>query len=139
MKITLSGEDALQHEILQMLKTSLIPGAIWFAVPNGGKRGIKVAMKMKATGQRAGVADLIIIHPETRVAHSLELKVGKNGLQKEQREYRDQCHAIGAPWAVARSRDGAQDILSDWGLIRITRFDRPVIEPDTNAPEIPDC
>ncbi len=119
--VRLSGEDALQHEIVQMLITSLIPGAIWFAVPNGGKRSIRTAQRMKATGQRAGVADLIIIHPDTCVAHSLELKVGKNGLRKEQREYRDQCHAIGAPWAIARSRDAAQDILEEWGLIRVTR------------------
>jgi hypothetical protein len=35
-----------------------------FAIPNGGRRDKREAMKLRATGVRSGVSDLIVVMPE---------------------------------------------------------------------------
>ena len=42
-----------------------------FAVPNGGKRGIREAAIMKAEGVVAGVADLLLLIPKDNTMHLL--------------------------------------------------------------------
>lgn len=60
-----------------------------FAIPNGGARHIKVAMKMKAEGVKRGVPDIFI--PMHNIANLngcfLETKSEKGKLSKEQEEY----------------------------------------------------
>lgn len=64
-----------------------------FAIPNGGKRHVAVAAKMKAEGVLRGVPDLFLAVPregkgyDRDIYHGLfiEMKAGKNNLTKEQK------------------------------------------------------
>lgn len=112
-------EDAIQASIVEMVVVAGIDNLECFAVPNGEYRDIKTARKLKATGVKAGVTDLIFIHPRTHVAHFLEVKTEKGVLSPAQALFRDKCIALGHPWGLARSRDDAQDILTFWGMLRV--------------------
>ena len=88
----------------------------WFSIPNGGKRHIRVASKLKAEGLRPGVADLCFILPGGRAAF-LELKSAKGVLSDEQKAFRDAITVSQAWWNVARSLDEAWGILAAWGCL----------------------
>ena len=46
--------------------THLYPELEWmFAIPNGGERNVKVAVKLKAEGVRAGVSDIMLPAPRS--------------------------------------------------------------------------
>jgi len=88
----------------------------WFAVPNGGKRHIKTATKLKAEGVRRGVPDLCFVLPGGRFA-GLELKSKKGNLSPDQKAFRDAVTAIQGWWSVAHSFDDAWRTLADWGCL----------------------
>ena len=54
-------EHDIQKAIITYLRYAL-PGAVIFAVPNGGQRNVIVAKKLKAEGVLAGVPDICIIY-----------------------------------------------------------------------------
>ena len=59
-----------------------------FAVPNGGKRNVREAARLKAQGLKAGVHDLML--PKARGIYKgmfLEMKYGKNKLTDKQKEF----------------------------------------------------
>lgn len=59
-----------------------------FAVPNGGKRDIVVAEKLKAEGVLAGVLDLILLYPISNCgALLIELKTKEGRLSDKQKEW----------------------------------------------------
>jgi hypothetical protein len=65
---------------------------MFYAIPNGGKRNIKTAMKLKAEGVRAGILDIrndcsFSYEGKTYKGLSIEMKHGKNTLSKEQKEW----------------------------------------------------
>jgi len=72
----------LQH------KNYRLPEFALFAIPNGAKRNIVTAVKLKAEGVKRGVPDLLLAVPNKH-HHGLfiEMKANKNGLSKEQREF----------------------------------------------------
>jgi hypothetical protein len=111
-------EDLIQMEIIDLLRVAAINDLMYFSVPNGGKRDIRTAVLMKKTGQRPGVPDLVFIHPHTNIGHFLEVKTRTGSLSKHQKDFRDICQLTGVPWGLARSRDEARIILSNWGMIR---------------------
>lgn len=61
----------------------------WYlAVPNGGKRNIREATRLKSQGVKAGVHDTFL--PKARgIYHGLwlELKIGKNKLSEKQNKF----------------------------------------------------
>jgi hypothetical protein len=116
-----SAEDAIQAEIIGLLKVASIHDLIYFHPANGGKRPISTARRLKDIGVVAGVPDLVMIHPETGVTYFVEVKTDKGSLSKEQRAFRDRCLSLGHPWALVRSRDQFQDVATEWGLLRITK------------------
>jgi hypothetical protein len=117
-------EDGIQAEIVGLLKVAAIDSLIWFSVPNGGKRDWRTARKLKDTGAKAGVTDLVLVRPSDAKAFFLEVKTEDGKLSKEQCQFRDACRSLGCPWAVVKSRDEAQDVLAEWGLLRITSVAR---------------
>ena len=89
--------------------------AFWH-VPNGGKRHIRTATKLKADGVLPGVADLHFCLPGGKLA-CLELKSKKGQLSPEQKAFRDTITALQGWWGVAHSIDEAMGILAAWGCL----------------------
>lgn len=109
-----SPERAIQVAIVKALRQHC--RFVWFAVPNGGKRHIHTAIKMKAEGVRAGTPDLVFVLPQGRAAF-LELKSEDGRLSDAQIQFRQEVQALCAYWAVAHSVDEAWGILAAWGCL----------------------
>ena len=61
-----------------------------FAIPNGGHRHIKVASKMKAEGQLAGVWDVFVaVAVNEYCGMFIEMKFGDNRLTKSQKDFKE--------------------------------------------------
>lgn len=87
-----------------------------FSIPNGGKRDMITASRMKAEGAKKGVPDICL--PVARgVYHGLfiEMKVGKGRLSPEQESWierlvlEDYCVHVCYSWTAAR--DALEDYL----------------------------
>lgn len=77
-----------------------------YAVANGGKRGIREAVRLKAEGVLRGVSDLHV--PELRLW--LEMKKDKKGrLSKEQREWGGYVESFGDKFIVGFGFEDARD------------------------------
>jgi hypothetical protein len=86
-----------------------------FAVPNGGKRHIKVAQKLKAEGTRAGVPDLIL--PVARLPfHGLfiEMKVAGNKPSDAQIWWLSNLNQQGYLATVCYGADQAIEVLINY-------------------------
>lgn len=112
-------EDALQAQVIELLVVAAVPGLIYFAVPNGGYRDPQTARTLKLTGVRPGVSDIALI--KDRFPHFLEMKTKKGRQSADQEKFEADCIAQGIPYRIARSRDEAQDILTEWGMLRIRK------------------
>ena len=114
----LATEHALQCSILEYLRLNARKDAYWFAVPNAGKRSLPVAIRMKAEGMTAGVADLCFMLPDGKCAW-LELKRSPREKQTlEQIGFGDICDALGHPYVVVHSFDDAVHTLHRWGVLK---------------------
>jgi len=73
-----------------------------FAVPNGGKRHIATARRLRAEGAKAGIPDVWLPVPRERY-HGLviEMKVGRNRPSPEQDEWLLRLDGYGYATAVA--------------------------------------
>ncbi|WP_051949129.1 VRR-NUC domain-containing protein [Methylosinus sp. PW1] len=112
-------EDAIQAQIFELLRVAAIDELIYFAVPNGGKRDWNTAKTLKDTGVMAGVLDIILIEPARRIPHFMEVKTKRGSLSDDQEDFIARLQHNGLPFAVVRSRDEAQDVLTAWGLLRV--------------------
>lgn len=88
-----------------------------FAIPNGGKRHIGTARKLKAEGVRAGVFDLLLPVPRGEFCGLfIEMKVGKNKLTEAQAEFKTAVEGQGYLTAVCYSwLEAARTILTYLG------------------------
>lgn len=116
MKLTPS-EHKLQVTLFDYLKIALRPELEARAVPNGEKRHISVASRLKAEGVRRGTPDIFICLPEGRIAW-LEMKAAKGSLSPEQKAFRDKVLALGHFWAVAKTVDEALEHLTKWNALK---------------------
>lgn len=86
-----------------------------FAVPNGGYRTKTTAALMKAEGQLAGVADLILLKRKGRCgALLLEAKVKGNYQSETQREWQKRIEEDGYIYKVFRSLDEFIEIVNNY-------------------------
>jgi hypothetical protein len=53
-------EDDIQRAVVQHLALRLVPGAVFWATPNGGARNKVTGAILKATGTKAGIPDLFL-------------------------------------------------------------------------------
>jgi hypothetical protein len=67
-----------------------------FAIPNGGKRNVTVARKLKDEGVKAGVLDVLLAVPNHKY-HGLwiEMKYGKNKLSELQLIWKERLEKYG--------------------------------------------
>lgn len=96
-----------------------------FHVPNGGRRNLKEATRLKAEGVVAGVADLILLVPkylhlhdeyETETFHALciEMKTEKGRQSAEQILWQYKVERYGYKYAVCRSLDEFIDTINNY-------------------------
>lgn len=104
-------EHKIQVALMDYLAIALRPELEVRAIPNGEKRHIRVASRLKAEGVRRGTPDIFICLPEGRIAW-LEMKATNGGLKPEQRAFRDKVLALGHFWASAKSIDEALEFLT---------------------------
>jgi hypothetical protein len=106
-------EDAHQKAIFCWAAQSKNPlfTRLLFAVPNGGERDIITASKMRATGTKPGVADIILLVPRGKF-HGLALELKRpvhkpkhisssGGLSDAQIAFKNDVQEQGYAWAVA--------------------------------------
>jgi hypothetical protein len=107
-------EDDLQRAICHFLQWALPADAVYFAVPNGGLRSPRVAARMRATGTRAGVPDLCIIHR----GHALfiELKAAHGTMSAVQKEMARRLIYAGAEVMLCRSLEDVERSLREAGV-----------------------
>lgn len=112
-----SPEHRLQVALFDYLAFALRPELEARAVPNGEKRHIAVASRLKAEGVRRGTPDIFICLPQGRIAW-LEMKAAKGSLSPEQKAFRDKVLALGHLWASAKSIDEALEHLTKWDALK---------------------
>lgn len=84
--------------------------ALIFAIPNGGKRHIGTARKLKAEGVKSGIPDIFLCVPNRHGKHGLflELKDGKNKPTKNQLHWLSALEAEGYATALCYGFSEAQ-------------------------------
>ena len=88
---------------------------LMFAVPNGGKRPIGTAKKMKAEGVKSGVPDVFLAVPKND-KHGLfiEMKYGKNKMSANQVWWTNSLKVEGYAVAVCYSFEEARDSIKKY-------------------------
>lgn len=77
-----------------------------FAVPNGGKRNVREAARLKAEGVRAGVTDLILLVPRNGFASlCIELKTDRGRLTDNQKRWQQSASGENNKVVVCRGID----------------------------------
>jgi hypothetical protein len=115
-------EQDLQAQLVEALQSILLPGTVFFHVPNGGERSKVEAAILNGQGVLAGVPDLIFIRDGR--AFGLELKSESGSLSPEQRATFPLLRAAGMRIEVARSLDEAFEHLRDAGIpLRLKEHD----------------
>lgn len=107
-------EDDLQMQVCDYL-ARCCPVYFW-AVPNGGRRNVREAARLKRMGVRAGVADLHFILPPTGRLGVIELKVKPNRVEPEQRAFMNWVTEEGGLAAVCYSLPEVYAVLCGWGV-----------------------
>lgn len=107
-------EDDLQAAVCTFLKWSLPPNAMFWAVPNGGKRHTLEAQRMTRLGVRAGIPDLHVVH--ACKLYCLELKAPKGVLSAHQVQTIEKLNECGVPVATVRSVEDVEHALKTWGI-----------------------
>lgn len=84
-------ESVLQQNCVKWFRLQY-PKIIIFAIPNGGKRNVIEASKMKREGVLAGMPDLMILKPnKQKYGLFMETKSKKGKQSKEQIEVMEYC------------------------------------------------
>jgi hypothetical protein len=119
-------EHRIQVALFDYLALALKPELEARAVPNGEKRHISVAARLKAEGVRRGTPDIFVCLPQGRIGW-LEMKAPKGVLSPDQKHFRDKVLALGHFWGLARTVDEAIEHLTEWDALKPAYRRSPVI------------
>ena len=110
-------EHDLQKLVLRQLLFHAKSDVRWFAIPNQGKRSLRMGARMKNEGMMAGAPDLCILLHEGRTGW-LELKtpIGKQSIA--QQGFQASMERLDHHYAVVRSLEEANTILKEWGAFK---------------------
>jgi len=109
------SEHQEQVRLANTLRT-FYPEYLWFAVPNGGQRLPKEAIRLKAEGVRAGVSDLFVSHPSGEY-HGLyiEMKKADGGVVSDKQvDFMTKASANGYKCVVACGAEQALEMFQDY-------------------------
>ncbi len=111
-------ESQLQIVCVKWFRYAYTPLApLLFAVPNGGKRNVKEAAKLRSEGVRAGVSDLILLCPSRDGAyHSLclEMKTERGRQTELQKAWQIEVEKQGNKYVVCRSLEEFMDAITEY-------------------------
>lgn len=110
-------EHDIQSRAVSLLRTLVKQDVHVYAIANGGYRRPSEAIRLKAEGVKAGIADLVFLAPN-RVVGFLEMKTKRGSLSDEQIGFQSICIRHGHLWGEARSVEEAVDVVRAWGLLR---------------------
>jgi len=86
--------------------------SLMFAIPNGGKRHIGTATKLKAEGVKSGVPDVFLAVPKNgKSGLFIEMKYGKNKPSANQKWWIDSLRVEGYETAVCYGFEEARDAI----------------------------
>jgi hypothetical protein len=111
-----TSEQSIHERVWAVYQAYKAPGAILYHIPNGEKRGPRVAAKLKRMGVVAGVPDFQCI-ARGRVSF-LELKRARGRVSTVQSEFCGEAYANGVTTFVARSAQEAVECLQSLGVLR---------------------
>jgi hypothetical protein len=110
------SEDSIQRRLVELLGNYCRPDVAWFAVPNGGWRFKRTAAKLKATGVRPGVPDIVILVRGR--FHGVELKRENGRTSKAQDGMAVEIERAGGGYHVCRGFREALLCLIELGVFQ---------------------
>lgn len=98
-------ESDMQQQCVNWFRNNY-PSLILFAIPNGGRRNVREAARLKKEGVLAGVADLFLAYPKGQF-HGLfiEMKSQKGVLQNTQKDFKYNVENQGYAYTICKSLD----------------------------------
>lgn len=112
-----ASEHSIQAKLIGRLPPLLKPGIVTLAIPNGGLRHPRVAIKLKAEGLVPGSPDLVFALHQGMSAW-LEMKRQRGGLSDAQISMHAKLRRLGHVVGVAYSYEEALDFLRSVGALR---------------------
>lgn len=109
-------EDIVQRWIIGEI-SDLAPEIFVAHVPNGGKRGKFEAFRLKESGVRRGVPDLLCVLSTGEVAF-IEVKKKGGRMSPEQTAFRQMCITRGTKYIVLDDHKQVKVTLETWGELR---------------------
>lgn len=112
-------EDALQIQCATWLRRQY-PKLLWWHTPNGGKRAMREAVRLKSMGVKKGIADFTIIHhgenryTDNPLVSFIELKIGKGKQSDSQIEFQIAVESLGCSYKVCRSFEEFVKTVREW-------------------------
>lgn len=107
------SEARLHIAVAAFLRAAWPDDLIFFHTPNGEARPGGAAGKLKAMGVLPGVPDFTFLLPNGQAAF-IELKARDGELSDAQIAFRDKAVALHCGYAVARSIEDVERVLSGW-------------------------
>lgn len=111
-------EQTLQQAVAKFLTVALRPPTLWSAIGHGGGGALRGAI-LKGMGVKAGLPDVLILHP-VHGAHTvvlgLELKAGKGKPSPAQEDMAHHFHACNAGYVICRSIEDVELALAFVGI-----------------------
>ncbi len=113
--MTARRSEHQEQAVLVGLLRNFYPDVLFFAIPNGGLRNVKVAVKLKAEGVLPGVPDLLVAEPRGSF-HGLfvEMKAIGGTTSKDQKKVKLALEARGYAVTVAKGSQQAFHVVETY-------------------------
>lgn len=109
-------EQVLHFACVQLLSVLCCTGKLsYFHTPNAAKRSKFQSMLLNKLGVRAGVPDLIVFLPNSRVLF-IELKASKGRISEKQIMFHVELMQLGYAVSIIRSIDELRELLGANGI-----------------------